>query len=145
MADIWVLVADSSRARFFRATSPAGGLEELEDMTDPLVRMPERELGSDKPGRAFDRAGQGRHAMGKEVSFREEEIQAFARELAHHLREAREAGRYEGLVIAAPPAFLGELRKQIDPQTAAKVHAEVDKDLVKMEVAEIRERLPERL
>jgi len=59
---IWVLAADSSRARLLATDSPIGELQELENFDFPESRLHGRDIRTDRPGRAFDNTGQGRTA-----------------------------------------------------------------------------------
>lgn len=143
MAKIWVLVADGSRARFFR-TDRAAPLRELEDDLNPAARVPERALQSDRKGQTG--RGTGGHAQFSaegENDPKAEEERRFARSLAAHLRKARLAGEYERLFLAAPPNFLGELRQALDAGTRSLVVGELDKDLSRLKPEAIRRHLPE--
>ena len=141
---IWIAVANRATARIFAADSPLGAIEEIETLLHPAGRVPEQALVTDKPGRTYDRAGPGRHSDPDTVQH-DHEAAAFAGEIAACLAKGRETGRYGTLVIAAPPAFLGELRKHLDAQTQSLVTLELDKDLAHLGARELREHLPERL
>ncbi len=145
MKSTWVVVADSTRARIFKADNSVGPLNELETLVHPESRLHERELISDAPGRAFDRAGQGRHAMGQQVSPKQHELEAFAKQLAERLDHARETGELEQLVIVAPPNVLGTLRKALSQEVSRLVTLELDKNLSRLAPQDIRGHLPERL
>lgn len=144
MESTWVLVADAARARQFRVERPRGPLIEEAGLVHPEERLPERELVTDDPGRARGPGGH-RHSLGREYTKRETEAARFADEIADFLREAREADRFRRLYLAASPHFLGALRRELDADTAARIVATWDKDLVGMRADEIRKHLPERL
>jgi protein required for attachment to host cells len=145
MDTIWVLVADSARARLFQAAGPGGHLEEMTDLVMPSSRLQEQDLVSDRPGRAFDIAGEGRHAMEPRTSAKEVESDRFAARIAALLESERQQGSYARLVLVASPAFLGQLRSALSDQVHALVGLELDKHLVQLRADEIREHLPERL
>jgi protein required for attachment to host cells len=145
MDKIWVLVADSGRARLFEAGGAKAPLEEQTDLIMPSARLQEQDLVSDRPGRSFDSAGQGRHSMEPSTPPKEVESDRFAARIAALLASERAAGKYTRLVLVAPPSFLGQLRAALSDQVRALVSAELDKDLVRFDVDAIRERLPERL
>jgi len=145
MASTWVVVADRSAARIFKAATPTGGLDELESLVHPEGRMRAQDLTSDLPGRAFDSKGKGRHAMESEVGPRAHEAIAFARELAGRMAAARSRGEIERLVLVAAPEFLGLLREALGGGTRRLVEAEFALNLVKMTPAAIRSRLPDKL
>ena len=67
MSELWVLVADQSRARFFTVADSRSALQDMGELVHPEARDREQTLTSDRPGRAFDSKGQGRHAMGSTV------------------------------------------------------------------------------
>lgn len=143
MKRTWVIAAESSRARIFSTTGPRAGLEELEALTQPEARLKERDLVSDSHGRSFDSGGTGRHAMGKQVDQKHQEAINFAKTIADHLRDARNSNRYDKLILIAPPAFLGLLRKSMNSLCTDLVVATINKNLVQHDAAEIRDHLPE--
>jgi protein required for attachment to host cells len=145
MKTTWVLVANSTRARILEADKAIGPLNEVEALVHPEGRLHERDLTSDLPGRAFDSAGQGRHAMEQPVDPKQQEMITFARFLAQRLDEAREQGEFKQLIIVAAPALLGRLRKSLSPETARRVSYELDKNISLLRPEEIRQHLPERL
>ncbi|MFP4131483.1 MAG: host attachment protein [Thiohalospira sp.] len=55
-------------------------------------------------------------------------------------------GRFEHLVLCAPPAFMGELRDKLDAGVRQRVSAEVTKDLTRSNRgADVRTHLPDYL
>jgi protein required for attachment to host cells len=141
----WIVVADSSAARIFRAEEPDGALTELESIAHPEGRMLARELTSDLPGRAFDSAGQGRHIVESQMGPRQQAALDFAHFLAKRLDKARVQREAERLALVSPPDFLGLMRKALTVETRRMVVLELDHNFVKLPVKELRERLPERL
>jgi protein required for attachment to host cells len=142
----WVVVADSSRARVFKAQSAFGPLQELAALAHPEARLHVQELTSDLPGRAFDSSGLGpRHAMEQASDPKENEAMKFARQVAEYLETSQEEGKFNKLVLAAAPKFLGYLRQCLSTRVAALVSREIDKDLVQQTTEDIRRHLPERL
>lgn len=145
MAKTWVVVADSSRARIFRAEGRDGRLVEMEAMAHPEGRLREASLTTDLPGRTFDSHGQGRHAMEEETPPKRHEAIQFAKRIGGVLENARNAGDYDALVIVAEPRFLGLLRENLSHETIKLVGVQLDKNLVRQGPEAIRERLPARL
>lgn len=139
-----VLVANQVRARLFALTAPNGRLEELDNRVHPEGRLKDRDLGADRPGRAFDSMGEGRHAMGKQRSPSEQLSIRFAGEVVDWLDERYRGDGFERLVLVAPPRFLGLIRDALTPTLAQAVGLAVDKDLASIErPEEIRTHLPE--
>lgn len=139
MKKTWVVVADSSRARFFEQTGALGELHELEELTHPRSRMKGSELLSDSPGRAFDSKGAGRHAMSSPTDVRRHEAEIFAGELTDRIEAARTRNKFLSLVISAPPEFLGLLRDRLSEPARGLVRKTINKDLVKLTIEEIHE------
>lgn len=137
MATTWIVVADSSRARIFRATALQGPYAELETLAHTQSREHARDLASDKPGRSYAAAGEHRHAMEPEHDPADRERQAFAHQIAERIERARTHGELQELVLVAAPAFLGRLRQVLPEQAAKLVKASLDKDLVRAELADI--------
>lgn len=143
MADtVWILVADSNRARFFQTDGSARHLVEVEDMAHPASRMHESKLTSDLPGRTFDRFGGAHHSMEDVTSPKHHEADLFAGMLADHLEAARNQGQFTRLVIAADPRFLGMLRDHMTRECLKLAETQIDKNLVKLPAEELREHLP---
>jgi protein required for attachment to host cells len=128
MESIWVLVADEGRARILELRAPGSELEEVEELTDAAAHADDADLRRD----AIGRRASGPARAGSTVSASEDKLQIeaerFARRVADHLAQAHRKRRYERLRIAAAPAFLGRLRKQLDDEVKATLIDETDKD-----------------
>ena len=140
---IWVLVADSVRARFLSAASRNSALEELEVMLNPNERMNEQSFTTDRPGRMYDRMGQGRHAMEHPTEPKTVEAARFAKAVGLQMDAGRRQGKFDRLYVIAPAKFLGHLREAMDNPLAALVAGEVSKDITKASPQEIRGHLPD--
>jgi protein required for attachment to host cells len=134
----WILIADGARARLLAQDKPFEALKpalEQEQLTGSTAQS--KEIGSDRPGRAFDSAGQGRHAMAPPTDPQRYAKFAFARELVERLEDALHGGRFQHLVLVAAPKTLGDLRELLPPPVKAKVVAELDKDLTHVPVRDL--------
>jgi protein required for attachment to host cells len=133
----WVVVADRSRARIFSVDSPRGPLHEIEDLVHPESRAHERDLTSDRPGRASDQ-----HVLNAAHSARDQQANEFAREIVDCLEGGRINGGFERLVLVAAPDLLGLLRKALNGQLSKLVSRTIDKNLTQQDAREIRRLLP---
>lgn len=140
---MWVIVAESSRAKIFAAERRKSALEELEDFSHPESRLHTTAITSDLPGRAFDRGGQGRHAMEEPSDPKAHEAASFASSLAERLEGARREGAFQELVLVAPPKFLGLLRERLGDPLRAVVTKEIGKNLVRADAQSIRRQILE--
>jgi len=145
MKSTWIVVADSSRARYFTASSPSSALSEFEDDIHLESRQHEQKMTSDLPGKASGAGGAGGHAYEDQTEPKEYESQEFAREIARHLEESLNAGKYGQLLLVAAPSFLGDLRNQISERVKKTVCFELDKNLTTHDTSDIRKHLPEYL
>ncbi len=142
MKTTWVLVAEKSRARLFDWQS-RDVLNEIKTFSHPESRLHEQDLVTDKRGRAFDSAGEGRHAHQEQNRARQHESETFAKELIALLDRSRSRQEYERVVIVAAPEFLGQLRDEMPPELEKAVLQEVSKNLVQESTDSIRKYLPE--
>lgn len=135
----WIIVADGSRARIFTTTSPRMAINEIDALVHTEGRLHDQQLTQDLPGRAFDRVGQGRHAMATKTSPKKQEHTYFAIQLNEYLNAARKQNKFDRLIVIAAPAFLGLLRSRLHEQTADLVTAFIDKDLTKADARQIQD------
>jgi protein required for attachment to host cells len=141
---IWILAADTSRARLFSTKSSSSALEEVDSFVHAASRLHDRDLTSDLPGRSFDSLGGGRHAMEQRVDPKDEQAVRFAEHLVAYLEDGRVNHRFDKLYVAAPPAFLGMLRDRYG-RIAPMVAGEIVKHLTQCSPTELRTHLPEHL
>lgn len=144
MENLWILVADSVHGRMF-TTPDSRMISEVADYAHSASRQHERDLISDEPGRSFDSAGQGRHAMEPKHSAHDHEADEFAGQLAEVLEQGRTEHRYDQLVLIAPPEFLGRIRNHLSKPTAQTVVAEIDKNLVYPDAEQVLPYVTERV
>jgi protein required for attachment to host cells len=131
-----VLVGDGRKALFLRnkGTPQCVSLvvEEILERDNP----PTREQGTDRPGRTSASVGAARSAM-QEADWHQIAEERFAGELSEALYRYVHAGRFDKLVIIAPPRVLGDLRKVFHVEVAERVVAEIPKELTSHPLAEI--------
>jgi protein required for attachment to host cells len=131
-----VLIVDGSRGMVLRndgdALSP--NLKLVKSYEQEIPRT--HELGTDKPGRTNESTIRRRSSMETPDWHQMAEdrfVQMIADEMAKDLAERE----YSALVVAAPPAALGEYRKAAGPEVAKVTICEIDKDLTRHPVTEI--------
>ena len=133
-----IVVADQSEADFYELEERDKPPQFVQRLEDAEAHLHNRDLKSDRPDRVFDhapvaggrRGAVGHHATGGERNPRKVEARRFARRIAEALDEARRQHQYDRLVLMAPPAFLGLLRKEMPAAVHAVLTAEIAKDLV---------------
>lgn len=133
MSDIWVLVADNSRARIFSADKPASPLTEIQDFAHPEARLHESEITTDS---SF---------IDHENALRDESANRFASSVCSALESGRMQGRFNKLYVVAAPGFLGKIRKTLSSPTRKLVAAEINKNISTQDPGSIRTHLPQYL
>lgn len=140
--DTWVVVANGAHARVFQLRKSQKVVLEPAWEHQPVgSNLSSRAIASDRPGRTFDSAGEGRHAKEPPTDPARYEKERFAREVVQRLDDARKQHAFEALIVVAPPQCLGDLRAAMSTQLEACVTAELNKDLSKLKPAEIIEHL----
>ncbi len=105
MATRWIVVAHSAEAKIY-ATDKVGREPVVwRTLEHPASRRKDIDLVADRPGRTFDSAGQGRHAMATRHTPKDRESDIFAAEISELLEYGRTRSLYDELVLIAPPRF----------------------------------------
>lgn len=137
--DAWVVVLDGRKALFLRneGDEKFPNLQTME--THEQENPPTREQGAGQPGRSSD-------ALGNRSAMEETDLQTLGEErfgisIMERLYEAAHKGKYQELVLVAPPRLMGVLRKNLHKIVRERIVAEVDKDLTGHPVNEIEKLL----
>jgi protein required for attachment to host cells len=146
-----IVVASQTEAMFYDLHHVGNSLQFVGRLTDPLAHLHDRDFKSDRPGRKFDhapltggrRGATGHHGIGAERRPRKHEAIAFAQQIADQLERARQHDEFDRLVVVAPPAFLGLLRKALPESVRESVAAEVDKNLLHQPPDVMQSHLPD--
>ena len=104
---------------------------------------PTREQGTDRPGRTND-AGTHKSAV-QQSDWHQLAEDRFVHELVDDLTAAFNRHEFDALVIVAPPAALGEMRKVLPDQIRSHVLSEINKDLTHLKVHELQEAITKQL
>lgn len=134
MKTLWVLIANNSNAKIFSVKGLGKEITKIHDLDHPNSRKKSGEILTDRPGRAYDRVGVGRHAVGKDPMVHEHQV--FAEKLSEILRKGFDQGSYEEIALIASPQFLGAIRQSLSDPVKKLVGNEVDKDIVATSEAE---------
>jgi protein required for attachment to host cells len=135
---IYLVVADSSQANIYLTDKTLGTLDLVVEQAHPSSRLTRAELDSDKAGSA-NSAGRGYHSLGGDSSSHQHESEEFARNIGKFLHSEHLAGKFDQLLIAAPPHFLGELRLHLSPDCTRALGKTVNKNLLRVGDAAILE------
>ena len=139
--DAVVFVGDGQKALFLRNR----GDDRFPNLTTERVfgekDLPTREQGTDRPGRAFKRAGTNLRSAVEDTDWHELEKHRFADHVAAALEQLVRSQNVKHVVVVAPPRTLAELRRAFHDDVKRRIVAEVDKDLTKHPVWDIEKHL----
>ena len=133
----WILVADGARAHVVANAGPGTGLKVVPGSDIRVELLPTRAIGTDRPGRAQESVGGARHAIAPRVDWHQQQKEQFARAIARKMDAGAARGRFEKLILVAPPQTLGEIRAALKPETMKRVAAEINKDLTQVPIPEL--------
>lgn len=134
----WIVVADAAHVRVLESSGIGKPVTRVHEADQSLTGAKQN---ADEPGRAFESADGSRHSMAPRTDLARMEKREVAADLAGWLDEEAKGGRFDRLVLAAAPQFLGDLRDALSDAVRSKVIAEVDKDYTKLTDAKIREHI----
>lgn len=135
MQTTWIVTANNGRARIYAQKDQNSALMEVEDMVNPSQRGRVSDIDTDQLGqlaasKSIKSVGAATQPSGYEPNQTPLEHQAelFGRSVAEYLQQAYTQNRFQNLIIAAGPEFLGLLRKLLDKQVAGAISQELNKD-----------------
>lgn len=132
-----VLIVDGATGLVLRndgdAVNPSLNLVRTYGQDNP----PTRDQGSDKPGRTNESTGLRRSSM-EMPDLHQLAEDRFVSMIASDMANDLASGHFQRLVIAAPPAALGQFRKSASPALKTSILSEIDKDLTRHPVPEIQ-------
>jgi protein required for attachment to host cells len=125
-----IVIADGEHARFVQPDVD-NTLRTVGSFDSASAHLRSRDIGSDRPGRAFESGASARHAVGQRHDPHAMEKEKFVRLVGEQINAASGRDEFDELLLVAPPRALGELREALDPATATKLVGSLEKDLVK--------------
>lgn len=134
---LWIAVADGARGIILvnenTAQEPQLRAIRIYEQDNPKTS----EQGRDRPSRTFESMGYRRSAAEVPDLHRRAEDR-FVNQIMADLAKDAAAGKFENVVIVAPPVALGEMRKAMAAPLKDKIAAWIDKDLTKEPIPEIQ-------
>ena len=130
-AKLWYVIADGGRARFVERDEE-GAFRTLSSFVSTELHKSTHELGRDRPARVKESATPARHAVEPRRDLHEAAKGAFIRTVATELAAQLKDGKFDELVLVAPPGVIAELKDALSNPTAKLVVKELKKDLTKV-------------
>jgi protein required for attachment to host cells len=137
----WILVAHRAGAVMYASHGRGLPLTRVAEIENPDGRLKPGDVETDRPGRAFDRVGGGRHSMSVEEGVPEHLARAFVQQLVERLERGRLEHAFERFALIAPPKLLGLLRAALPDALRSLLVAALAKDLARSDSAGVREQL----
>ncbi|WP_431303068.1 host attachment protein [Sediminicoccus sp. BL-A-41-H5] len=138
----WALVADARHVRLLERHGGAAWAERPDTISAP-DNPASHEHGTERPGRVHESVGSARHAIEPRQDPHRAAEASFARHVADELEKGAAMGRYDSLVLLAPPVFLGDLRKALGAATRQRLRSSLAKDIAQASLAVIIRQLDE--
>ena len=139
--DAFVFIGDGRKALFMRNAGDEKSPNFLTERVFIDDNPPTHEQGSDRPGRAFKRAGTNLRSGVGDTDWHELEEHRFAQRVAAAMEGLVRQRKVKALVVVAPPRTLADLRSAFHSDVKKRIIAEIDKDLTKHPVLEIEKHL----
>jgi protein required for attachment to host cells len=160
----WVLVADGQQARFYgyhqttqrvplTGANPHHYFDEksgfelapIADETLNAQTLAEYQIGHDRRGTSSSSSGTGHNTFEPHGDIEAELKRRFSKIIADRLEHACRAKLFDRLILAAPAKMIGELRKELPADVAARITAVLSKDLMHFHGRELFQHLQEAL
>ena len=125
-----IIIADGEHARFVQADAD-NTLRTVSSLDSASAHQRSRDIGTDRPGRAFESGATARHAVGPRHDLHAMEQERFVRLVGEQINAASGRDEFDELLLVAPPRTLHELREALDTVTRTKLVGTLEKDLVK--------------
>lgn len=127
-AKLWYVVADGGRARFVERDEN-GAFRTILSFVSADLHEKSSDLGKDRPVRVQDSVGPARHAVEPRRDLHQAAKADFIREVADQLDAKQKQGRFDELVLVAPPGVLTQLKDRLSKTVANTVVRDLQKDL----------------
>lgn len=141
MADaLWILVANASHARLFSADARGEDWKLIEEMhheesrTRPSILLQQPD--NPNAGTLYGPQPENEPNARKEI-----EARRFADQIIRRLEQGVDRNEFDGLAVAAPPEFLGTLRKLLHPRVRARLLLDLNHDYTHLPERELSERI----
>jgi protein required for attachment to host cells len=142
VGNVWVVVCDSAKGRFFDVRTGDSSWHLLNGVSHDESRGHSKELVSDHAGsRSSEGASAHHNALAPRTSPKEVEKEHFAHALVGMLDHGLRSAQFAHWVLVAPPHFIGLMGKELTPQLKKHLLTTVDKDLCHLDARELEERL----
>ena len=139
MKSFYILVANSNHAKFYEKKRNQDVLFPLKEFNCDECKLHDSDLVSDKPGRVANQSSKRTKGLTPPTGPHQKALNHFVLQIVNFLEAARKESKIEGIVIVAPPQFLGQLKQKFSPQTMKLITQSIHKDYSSKKEVFIRE------
>ncbi|MBW9112757.1 host attachment protein [Rhizobium cauense] len=136
----WVVVCDGAKALILQNAGDAEYMNLKVEETLSQPNEPDREIGTDKPGRTHVAGGFSGSAV-QQTDWHEQAETEFLKQVAVKMDALVREKQARRIVLVAPPRALGTLRGNLTADVQAAISAEVPKDYINLPVDQIERHL----
>ncbi len=136
----WVVVCDGAKALILQNAGDAEYMNLKVEETLSQPNEPDREIGTDKPGRTHAADGFSGSAV-QQTDWHEQAETEFLKQIAGRMDMLVREKQARRILLVAPPRALGTLRGNLTADVQAAISAEVPKDYINLPVAQIERHL----
>ncbi|MCH9610521.1 MAG: hypothetical protein SP1CHLAM42_05880 [Chlamydiales bacterium] len=141
MRKVWIVVANRTKVRVFRAEN-THKLVEIKTLDYQDGHKHARDLNSDRQGRNNNRLGYGIDTIEAKTNVETKESVRFATEIAAMLDDGYKNQSFERLYLIANPPFVSIIKDALNTPITKLIQSEVHKDVTRARSEEVREYLP---
>ena len=135
---MWVVLATEVVCRIYDYEPKTHELNMVAAQLHPQSRLKSSDLGSDEPGR-YKSQGAPKSAFQPKETPKENEIEIFAREIAHSVDEGRRQNLYDKLVVVSAPKMQGRINGFLNPHVKELIIKEINKDYSHLTEKDLKE------
>lgn len=138
-SNLWAVVLYRTGMRIYNyvPSHEQRGVSLVQELENPEGHLKDRDLSSDRPGRVFNRLGNG-HSLETHQSPSQHVLEVFTKKISSILEQARSNGLFSSFILIAGPSFLGVLRKKLRPKTLDHLVYSLNKDFVNLNHNEMK-------
>lgn len=125
-----VINMNSNKCRIYHYDNHPIRLTLLKEISHPENKLKSGELTSDRPGH-YKAGKSARGAYSPHMEAKENEIDAFSREVARELNQERVSHDYDELILIAPPHMIGLLYQHLNKNVKDLIVNSIKKDLLR--------------
>ena len=123
-----IVIANRSETKFYRVNTETHKLQRINTMENKYVKLREKDLRSDSPGKTVKDFTSGPRKLTKEHSALKHTLKVYSHNIVDYLKKEKDLKKYQSLILVAAPKMLGHICSELDKRKL-KAEEKIDKDL----------------